>query len=305
MSGSFFQKKNKMDGSAIKTYRNVTFSKSRATVYHERYAPPPQNISVIIWAMKLVVLGSGTSVPHSERSNSAYWVETPRGRLLLDCGPTAAHRMAEARLPWHQLDAIWISHFHLDHVGGLAPFLFSIKHAPQTQERATPLRIFGPAGLGKLVAAFDGAYNYGLLDQRFPVEVVEVDALEKFSVLDDLEGVAMKTPHTPESHAIHLASTDGRTLVYSADTGHDERLGALARKVGLFLLECSFVKNKPVEKHLELAEAIDLIRRAEPTTAVLTHLYPEWDDVVFQELLAEYSTKSQVVQAFDGMRLEI
>lgn len=253
----------------------------------------------------LQVLGSGTSVPHPERSSSAYWVETPGGRLLLDCGPSAAHRMAQEKLSWPELDAIWISHFHLDHVGGLAPFLFSIKHAPETQKRTKALRIFGPNGLHKLVEAFDSANGYGLLKQKFPVEIVEVEVLEKFQVLADLEGVAMKTPHTPESHAIRLAAADGGTLVYSGDTGYDVRLSALARKADLFLLECSFVRNKPVEKHLELAEAIDLIRRAESKTAILTHLYPEWDDADLKELLAEYSAKSKIVQASDGMRLEI
>lgn len=251
--------------------------------------------------MKLVVLGSGTSVPHSERSSSAYWIETPGGRLLLDCGPTAAQRMADESLPWHELDAIWISHFHLDHVGGLAPFLFSTKHAPQTQSRTKPLRIFGPPGLRKLIAAFDGANNYGLLEQRFPIEIAEVEALERFRIVDDLDGVAMKTPHARESHAIHLASADGRTLVYSADTGYDVRFGTFARHVDLFLLECSFVRNKPVELHLELAEAIDLIRRAEPKRALLTHLYPEWGEVNFENLIAEYGGGSARIElAYDG-----
>ena len=58
-------------------------------------------------------------------------------------------------------------------------------------------------------------------------------------------------------------------------------------------MECSFVKNKPVEKHLELAEAMYLIRRAEPKKTVLTHLYPEWDEVDFEEEIDEFSPTSK------------
>ena len=73
--------------------------------------------------MKLTILGSGTSVPHPQRTSPANWLETSKGTVLLDCGSDAPHRMAEEQLDWPNLDAIWISHFHLDHIGGLTPFL--------------------------------------------------------------------------------------------------------------------------------------------------------------------------------------
>ncbi len=85
--------------------------------------------------MKFTILGSGTTVPHAERSSSAYWLETANSKLMLDFSASAVHRVAQEKLDWVNLDAIWISHFHLDHVGGLAPFLFGTKYAPQTQDR--------------------------------------------------------------------------------------------------------------------------------------------------------------------------
>src|ERR1044071_1044734 len=103
--------------------------------------------------MQLIVLGSGTSVFHPQRAAAAFWLETGQGSLLLDCSADAPHRMAESELDWPNLDAIWISHLHLDHCGGLPSLLFGMKHAPQTQSRKKPLRIFGCTGTKKLLTA--------------------------------------------------------------------------------------------------------------------------------------------------------
>ena len=254
--------------------------------------------------MKLTVLGSGTSVPHPTRSSSAFWVETSGGSILLDFAASAPLRMAQEGLDWPNLDSIWISHFHLDHCGGLAPFLFGTKYSPQTQGRRKPLRIFGPVGLKGLFEKMDGVNNYGLLEQPFPVEIIEIEPLEKIEILKGVEAAALKTPHTDESLALHLR--DGETtLVFSADTGPSLPLAAFANQVDLLILECSFVKNKPVEKHLELAEAIYLIRKAKPKRAMLTHFYPEWDEVDFKEELKKFEPMCDVIEAVDGLTVDI
>lgn len=255
--------------------------------------------------MKFIILGSGTSVPHPKRSSSAYWIETENGALLLDCAASAVHRIAQENLDWVNLHAIWISHFHLDHVGGLAPFLFATKHAPKTQERTKPLKIFGPKGLRELLEKFDAANNYNLFKQPFPLEIREVEALEKFAVLEDLEAAVIDVPHKQESLAIHLRDANDKTFVYTADTGFTMTLGDFARNVDLLLMECSFFQNKPVEKHLQLIEAMHLVRYAKPRRVVLTHLYPEWDKINFAEEVKKFSPPCEVLEAQDGLRLEI
>lgn len=255
--------------------------------------------------MKFTVLGSGTSVPHAQRSAAGFWLETENNSILLDCGASAIHRMAQENLDWANLDAIWISHFHLDHIGGIAPYLFGIKHAPETQTRTKPLRIFGPKNLRRLIEKFDAANDYKLLQQKFPLDIIEVESLEKFAILPKIEAVALDTPHTDESLAIRIKDETGKTCVYSADTGFAKEIGVFAGEADLLVLECSFFKDKPVELHLELSEAMYLIRYAQPKKTVLTHFYPEWDSVDFAAEVKKFSPSGEVIQSRDGLKLDL
>jgi ribonuclease BN (tRNA processing enzyme) len=253
--------------------------------------------------MKLTVLGSGTSVPHPDRASTAHWLETPAGSLLLDISVDAAHRMAQERLDWPNLDAIWVSHFHLDHLGGLPAFLFGTRRAPPTRNRAKPLRIFGPAGLKRVMQTINDSNHYPLFDQPFPIEIVEVAASDEFEILPGVSAHTLKTPHTDESLALRLKDESSKSFVYTSDTGFSENLASFANEVDLLLMECSFRRNKPVQKHLELVDAMKLAEMCRPRKVVLTHLYPEWDGF---DLAAEARRlwPGETIAAFDGLRLE-
>jgi ribonuclease BN (tRNA processing enzyme) len=253
--------------------------------------------------MNLIVLGSGTSVPHPRRSSSAYWLETEHGSLLLDIGPDAPHRMAQEHLDWPQLDAIWISHFHLDHFGGLAPFLFGARWAQELRTRQKPLRIYGPHGFESLIHAINDANNYKLFAQVFPIQLVEVEHGQEFELLTGLAAATFSTPHTQESLAIRLTDVSDNSLVYSSDTGFSEEFIEFARDAKVLVLDCSFRRNKPIVTHLELSEAMHVARECQPQTLILTHLYPEWDteNIVVE---AEKLWKGRIVEAVDGLRIQ-
>jgi ribonuclease BN (tRNA processing enzyme) len=254
--------------------------------------------------MKLTILGSGTSVPHADRASAAHWLETSGGALLLDISADAAHRMAQEQLDWPNLDAIWVSHFHLDHLGGLPAFLFGSKWAPQTQSRTKPLRIFGGAGLQRIIQTISNSNNYPLLEQPFPVEIVEVRPEARFDVLPGVIAHTLSTPHTDESLALRLNDDDSKSFVYTSDTGFSEDLVPFAKGVDLLLMECSFRRTKPVQKLLELADAMRIAEKCGPAKVVLTHLYPEWDGVDL-EAEARALWPGETIAAFDGLQLEI
>jgi ribonuclease Z len=255
--------------------------------------------------VKLVVLGSGTSVPHPQRAAAAFWLETASGLVLLDCSADATHRMAEEMVDWPNLDVIWISHLHLDHCGGLASFLFGLKWAPQTHARKKPLKIFGPQGIGNLLKAIDESNNYRLFDQAFSIDIHELSTDgEEFEMMAGLRAETFSTPHTRESLALRLTNIDNVSVVYTSDTGYLEDLAAFAHGTDLLMLECSFRRNKPTPKHLELVEAMRLAQLAEPRTLVLTHLYPEWDGVDLESEAGKL-WPGRTIAADDGLRLEV
>lgn len=253
--------------------------------------------------MELIVLGSGGAAPQKGRSPSGYWLETAESRILLDCSAAVPSRMLAEGLPWHELDAVWISHFHSDHCGGLLPFLSSMRHASETARRTKPLSIFGPRGLGKVLNKLSDVHNYRLMQQAFPVNVTEVEPLGEFAIADDVAAVPMKTPHTDESLAIHLRDGADTTFVYTGDTDFAEEIAAFARRVDLLLIEATFPKDKPAVKHLELAEAMFLTRKADPKRVVLTHLGPDWDGIDIEKAAAPFSPMCPVTAAEDGLRI--
>src|ERR687892_2686164 len=73
-------------------------------------------------SVKLTVVGCSPAWPNPGGAQSGYLVEGP-GRLLLDCGPGVLARLRE-RDGWPQVDAVVITHFHLDHWGDLVPWVW-------------------------------------------------------------------------------------------------------------------------------------------------------------------------------------
>src|SRR5919201_2750619 len=70
--------------------------------------------------VKLTVVGSSPAWPNPGSAQSGYLVDGGEGTLLLDCGPGVLARLRELHGGWPTVDAIAITHFHLDHWGDIA-----------------------------------------------------------------------------------------------------------------------------------------------------------------------------------------
>jgi ribonuclease BN (tRNA processing enzyme) len=70
--------------------------------------------------MKLIFLGSGSAFTVGyDNYHSNMILEYNGKKLLIDCGSDARHSMNKIGLSYQDIDAVYVSHLHADHVGGL------------------------------------------------------------------------------------------------------------------------------------------------------------------------------------------
>lgn len=108
--------------------------------------------------MKLQFLGSGTAfTPLADNFHSNMVLESPSGkRLLIDCGSDARHSAGAVNLTSKDFDAVYISHFHADHAGGLEWMALTTKFDPTAKK---PKLIIHPSMVQRL---WDNVLSGGL-----------------------------------------------------------------------------------------------------------------------------------------------
>jgi len=73
--------------------------------------------------MKFTFIGVGSAFT-KKNYNSNMIIEDNGKRLLIDCGRTAPEAIRELGLDWKDLDALYISHQHSDHIGAIEEMAF-------------------------------------------------------------------------------------------------------------------------------------------------------------------------------------
>jgi ribonuclease Z len=131
--------------------------------------------------LEVTFLGTGASAPSARRSTAAVLIARGGDRLLFDCGEGTQRQMQKS-LGLTQVDEIYLTHFHADHMLGLPGLLKTY----DLTDREAPLRVFGPPGLKELFTVLRpliGRPRYPLeLEELKPGERVDHDefAVESF-----------------------------------------------------------------------------------------------------------------------------
>src|SRR3977135_2565872 len=100
--------------------------------------------------LSVIFLGTGGSVPPARRATASVLIPRGGDRLLFDCGE-GTQRQMQRSLGLVQLDEIYLTHFHADHVLGLPGLLKT--YALTDRERT--LTVLGPRGLRELFRVLD------------------------------------------------------------------------------------------------------------------------------------------------------
>ena len=252
--------------------------------------------------IKLTILGSGTSVPDGDRNSAGYFVEAGDAKIMLDCGAGTVHALARYDLNWEELTHLFISHFHVDHIGELASLFQAFKYGMRGARTST-LTVVGPAGLDRVVYGLKHAFGEKLFSPGFPVQfrLLQPGAHELLGRTGRLS--VAKTPHTEESLAVRI-DTPSASLCYTGDTEYSEEMAGFFRSADLLICECSFRERREGVPHLSIADAARIASEAGVGRLVVTHFYFDVDEAALKtELQKDYS--GEVLIGRDGMRIEV
>jgi len=220
--------------------------------------------------VRLTVVGSSPAWPNPGGAQSGYLVEADGRRLLLDCGPGVIAKLRELDGGWPWVDAIAITHWHLDHWGDLVPWVWGNMVGPgKGKER--PQLWLPPEGRGR-IRDFGARLGWDdMFDQTFELHDYPED--EPFEAAG-FTLLARRLPHYTLL-TFGLRVTNGsHSLAYSGDTGPDARLADLARDVDLFVCEATLERpeldGRP-RGHLAAEEAIAAFDASGARSLLLTH----------------------------------
>jgi ribonuclease BN (tRNA processing enzyme) len=234
--------------------------------------------------VNLTILGCRAGMPADGQASSGYLVTDATTTLLLDCGPgiaTALSAVGSATA----LDAIVITHTHLDHCYDLLPVGKTLLakalrypaagEPPQTDVRVPKVPLYVPAGSTQLfqrLAELFPVTTAPALDRAFELafDVREYHDGDTCRVGDVDVHLALLA-HAAPNCGVRITSADG-TLVYTGDTGRTPALATLAIDADLLLAECSLPESDPgPHGHLCAEDAADAATDAGVGQLVLTH----------------------------------
>lgn len=222
--------------------------------------------------MKLTCFGKYGPFPKGGSATSCYMLEYDGKHILIELGCGALSRVLE-QYEAKDIDAVFLSHLHADHMGDMLTFRYLLSRAQAAGEIEDPLPVYMPA---KPDVEAEQLASNSMIDARFIDDGMSINLFGM-----DISFASM--PHPYPSYAMRFEA-DGKVFVYSGDTKDNERLAPFAKDADLFLMEAALLEKDVTENspHLSAADAGRVARQADARRMLVTHIYPKYnpDDVV-------------------------
>ena len=241
--------------------------------------------------IKVTLLGTGTPVPAMNRFGPSILVQAGGQTFLFDAGRGAMQRLAQIRVRWQDVDGLFLTHLHSDHVVGFPDLWLTGWLVGSGRDR--PLHVWGPRGTEKMMAHLEQAFDFDirirLYDDRAAPEGVVILAEDMIEGVvfekDGLTVTAFEVDHTPVRPAFGFrVDYGGRSLVLSGDTRVSENLIRHARGVDLLVHEVASPESfhragvRPerarsvLEHHVTPEQAGEVFAQTRPRLAVYSHI---------------------------------
>jgi ribonuclease BN (tRNA processing enzyme) len=245
--------------------------------------------------MHLQFVGCGDAFGSGGRFNTCFHLLGTGINALIDCGATSLVALSKLAVKRNDIDAIFISHFHADHVGGVPFFILEANHV---LKRERPLTIAGPPGLKArylelMEAAFPGTKN---LQLRFTLTLQELE-IGQLNEIGPIRVTPFRVMHDDRAGPClgFRFEVEGKVIGFSGDTEWTDALIDVGREADLFICECYMV-DKPVKSHMTLSMLERRLGQIRPKRLILTHMS--------NDMLARRA-KHALETAEDGMIIEL
>jgi ribonuclease Z len=241
--------------------------------------------------IKVTLLGTGCPPPVMNRFGPSTLVEAGGQKLLFDAGRGALQRLAQLRVRWQDVDGLFLTHLHSDHVVGFPDLWLTGWLVGPGRDR--PLAVWGPRGTKKMMSHLEQAYEFDIRirlydDRASPDGVVLLAEDISEGVVLERGGVkitAFEVDHKPVKPAFgYRVDYRGRSIVLSGDTRVSDNLIRHSQGVDLLIHEVAAPETfqragvRPeraktvIEHHVTPEQAGEVFAKTKPRLAVYSHI---------------------------------
>jgi len=231
------------------------------------------------------------------RASAGIWVSSGSKNILLDPGPGSIVHCNRSRpkLDPTKLDAIILTHRHLDHAGDINVMIEAMTEGGFKKRGI----LFCPGD------ALDDDPVVLRHTRNFLNKIQVLKALSQYKVGDFVFYTSMRHRHPAETYGIKF-KIGGSSLAILTDTQYFPGLEDFYR-ADILIISVVFYQPRPEIEHLSLAEARQIISQIRPRKTILTHfgmtMLKAKPHLVARKLTEELG--SEVVAAYDGMTLRL